>query len=78
MDRREDLRTVYLGQFEHDTANRIAGALEEAGIAWTYKQFGRLVRLLFADDWGVRLFVDQKRIDEARSIVERVTTEATE
>lgn len=71
-------RTIYLGQFEHDTANTIAGELEEAGIAWTYKQSGKLASFLFAGEWGVRLFVDQDRIDEARTIVERVTTDADE
>lgn len=69
----QNLRTVYLGQFTHDHANAIAGALEEAGIAWTYKQFGRLTKLFFAGDWGVRMFVDSKRIDEARSIVSRLS-----
>jgi len=66
------LRTVYLGQFEHDTAERIAAALEQAGVAWTYKQFGGLTKLLFAGDWGVRLYVDSSRVDEARRLVERV------
>lgn len=66
------LRTVYLGQFEHANAERIAAELEESGIAWSYKQFGGLVKLLFMGDWGVRLFVDSSRIDEARAIVERV------
>ena len=51
----------------------LLGALEEAGIAWTYKQFGRLTKLFFAGDWGVRMFVDSTRIDEARSIVSRLS-----
>ena len=63
------LRTVYLGQFEHERANEIAGALEAEGIAWSYKQFGRFTRLFFAGDWGVRLFVDAARLDDARAIV---------
>lgn len=67
------LRTAYLGQFTRDHAEQIAGALEEAGIAWTYKQFGRLTKLFFAGDWGVRMFVDSSRIDEARSIVSRLS-----
>jgi hypothetical protein len=67
------LRTVYLGQFSNEHAEEIAGALEEAGIAWTYKQFGRLTRLLFAGDWGVRMFVDSTRIEEARAIVSRLS-----
>lgn len=69
----QNLRTVYLGQFTHEHAEAIAGALEEAGIGWTYKQFGRLTKLFFAGDWGVRMFVDSTRIDEARSIVSRLS-----
>jgi hypothetical protein len=67
------LRTVYLGQFTHGHAEAIAGALEEAGIAWTYKQFGRLTKLFFAGDWGVRMFVDAGRVEEARTIVSRLS-----
>jgi hypothetical protein len=63
------LRTVYLGQFTHEHAETIAGALEEAGIAWTYKQFGRLTKLFFAGDWGVRMFVDAARVEDAKAIV---------
>ena len=69
----QNLRTTYLGQFTHEHAEAIAAALEQVGIAWTYKQFGRLTRLLFAGDWGVRMFVDSTRIDEARSIVSRLS-----
>lgn len=76
MEGDRDIRTVYLGQFEHDAANRIAGALEEAGIAWNHKQFGSITRFFFAGDWGVRLFVDGARIEEARTIVERLTAGA--
>jgi hypothetical protein len=67
------LRTVYLGQFVHENAERIAAALEEAGIAWTYKEFGMLTKLFFAGDWGVRLFVDATRVEEARTIVSRLS-----
>ena len=67
----KSLRTTYLGQFSHERAERIAAALEEAGIAWTYKQFGRLTRLFFAGDWGVRLFADGTRIEEAKAIAAR-------
>jgi hypothetical protein len=67
-----ELRTVYLGQFEHDNADRIAGRLERAGIAWSSKEFGRFTRLFFAGDWGVRLFVDAARVEDARRIVERI------
>jgi hypothetical protein len=71
----KSLRTVYLGQFVHENAERIAGALEEAGIRWTYKQFGRLTRLFFAGDWGVRIYVDGTRVEEARAIVARLNSE---
>ena len=64
--------TVYLGQFTHEHAEAIAKELEEAGIAWWYKQSGRIVSFLFAGDWGVRLFVDSARVDEAREIVGKV------
>jgi hypothetical protein len=67
------LRTVYLGQFTHEHADAIAGALEEAGIAWTYKQFGRLTKLFFAGDWGIRMFVDAARVEDARTIVSRLS-----
>ena len=64
----EGLRTVYLGQYEHDHAERLCAAFEAADIAWTFKQTGRLAQFLFAGEWGVRLFVDATRIDEARAI----------
>jgi hypothetical protein len=67
------LRTVYLGQFTNEHADAIAGALEEAGIAWTYKQFGRLTKLFFAGDWGIRMFVDAARVEDARTIVSRLS-----
>lgn len=63
------LRTVYLGQFERPLADRIAGALEEAGIPWTYKEFGRLAKFLFIGDWGIRLYVDETRADDVRAVL---------
>lgn len=60
--------TVYLGQFTEQHAEAIAKALEEAGIVWWQKQSGRLTKVLFAGDWGVRLFVDEARLEEAREI----------
>ena len=63
--------TVYLGQFTHEHAEAIAKGLEEAGIVWWHKQAGRWGRVLFAE-WGVRLFVDKARMEEAREIVRRV------
>jgi hypothetical protein len=64
----EKISTVYLGQFTEDHAEAIAKALEDAGIVWWQKGAGRLTKVLFAGDWGVRLFVDEKRLDEARAI----------
>jgi hypothetical protein len=71
----QSLRTVYLGQYDHEHAERIAAALEEAGIPWTYKQFGRLTKLFFAGDWGVRMFVDSSRLEEARALAAGVSKE---
>lgn len=65
--------TVYLGQYTEDHAEAIAKELEEAGIVWWHKQSGRIGRVLFAGDWGVRLFVDEARLDEAREIAKRVS-----
>jgi hypothetical protein len=61
--------TVHLGQFTRDHANAIAGRLEEAGIAWWYKEPGSISRIW---EYGVRLFVDRDRLDEARAIVATV------
>lgn len=61
-------RTVYLGQFTHEHANRIAERLEAAGIVWWHKQAGAIMRFLSAADWGVRLFVEESRLQEAREI----------
>jgi len=68
----ERVSTVYLGQFTDEHAEAVAKGLEEAGIVWWHKQSGRLTRVLFAGDWGVRIFVDTKRLDEAREIAARV------
>lgn len=60
--------TTYLGQFTHAHAERIAAELEERGIAWWYKQPGFLSSVW---EFGVRLFVDRDRLDEAREIADR-------
>ena len=62
------MRTVQLGQFTDDNAARIGAALETAGIRWWQKSSGGLVRLLSAADWGVRVFVEVDRIDDARRL----------
>ena len=69
---RDRVRTVHLGQFTWEAANDIAGALEDAGIVWWYKQPG-----FFSQIWehGIRLFVDRARLAEAREIAVRVIRE---
>ncbi len=66
---RRGVDTVYLGQYTRAHANEIAGELERAGIVWWYKDPGYLSRLW---EWGVRLFVDRERLQEAREIARRV------
>ncbi len=61
--------TVHLGQFTDQHANEIAGELEKRGIAWWYKQPGYFSRIW---ERGTRLFVDSARLDEARSIAQKV------
>ncbi len=70
MDR---VRTVELGQFEDDHAEQIRARLHEAGIVVWAKRSGAFARVLFAGDWGTRLFVDQERMDEARAIADDLT-----
>jgi hypothetical protein len=65
----ERISTVHLGQFDRETANEVAGGLEEAGIVWWFKEPGYLSQIW---EFGVRLFVDRERLEEARAIVERV------
>ena len=65
------IRTVYLGRFTHENANRIAGELEAAGIAWWVKNPGTLSYVLL-NEWGPRLFVDRDRLEEARAIASRI------
>jgi hypothetical protein len=72
---RKDVRTNYLGNYAWATANDIAGALEEAGIFWWCKNPGTFTRVLFAE-FGVRMFVDQARLDEAREIAGRIVAKA--
>jgi hypothetical protein len=72
-----DVRTVELGQFTDDNAERIAAGLERAGIVWWHKTSGRFVRLLSAADWGTRIYVDRDRVDDARRIAASVTGDAT-
>ncbi|HZB04508.1 MAG TPA: hypothetical protein VE737_09330 [Actinomycetota bacterium] len=66
--------TVYLGQFTWEHANRIAEALEDAGITWWTKNPGSVTYVLFGE-WGPRLFVDRARLEEARAIAHRIAPE---
>ena len=69
------LETVYLGRYTWDHANEIAGELEDAGIAWSYKQPG-----IFSTVWefgAVRLFVDKSRLEEAQAISDRIAPDGT-
>lgn len=71
-DRADRISTVHLGQYTRETANEIAGALEEAGIVWWYKEPGWLSVVW---EFGVRLFVDRSRLPEAKAIAARITAE---
>jgi hypothetical protein len=66
------VRTVELGQFEDGNAHLIAQRLEDVGIVWWSKTSGRLARTLFAGDWGIRLFVDESRLEEATALAREV------
>lgn len=68
----ESITTVHLGQYSREEANAIAGELEKAGIVWWYKDPGFFSRIW---EWGVRLFVDRSRLDEARAIAANTTQE---
>ena len=71
MAKGEHITTVHLGQFSRETANAIAGELEAAGIVWWYKEPGWLSS---AWEYGVRLFVDRARLEEARAIARDAVT----
>lgn len=68
----EGPETVYLGQFTDENAEAIAARLEELGIVWWWKRSGMFGRFFFAGEWGVRLFVEEDRLDEAEGIAEEV------
>ena len=70
--KRERISTVHLGQYTRETANDIAAELEHAGIVWWYKEPGYISQVW---EFGVRLFVDKKRLPEAKAIAERITAE---
>ncbi len=64
-----DISTVHLGQFTRETANEIAEELEAAGIVWWYKEPGWIAVVW---EYGVRLFVDKRRLPEAKVIADRI------
>jgi hypothetical protein len=64
----ERVSTVYLGQFTEEHAEALAKALDDAGIVWWHKRAGRIAKILFAGDWGVRIFVDEAKLEQARAI----------
>ena len=66
---KRSITTVHLGQYTRETANEIAGELEKAGIVWWYKEPGWLSVVW---EHGVRLFVDKRRLAEAKEIADRV------
>jgi hypothetical protein len=66
-----DVRTVHLGEFTPKNAERIAKALDEAGIVWWSKEPRGLTRI-----WqlGVELFVDRTKLDEARALAQAISS----
>jgi hypothetical protein len=70
------MRTVYLDQYTDENADAILQALDEAGIEHWEKRSGAFTRIVFAGDWGVRIFVDAERLEEARRLAETVTGSA--
>ena len=61
------VRTTQLGQFSDEHAEVLAGKLESAGISWWFKQPGTISQIW---EWGVRLYVDRDRLDEARALAQ--------
>jgi hypothetical protein len=66
------VRTELLGQFTDEHAHTLAGRLDAAGIVWWHKGSGSLMRWLDASTFGVRVFVDADRLDDARAIAQEV------
>jgi len=66
-------RTVVLGQYVDENAEEILRRLDAAGIEHWVKRSSGLVRWLSAADWGIRVFVDASRVEEAQRIASAVT-----
>lgn len=69
------MRTVYLDQYTDEHAEDILAAFDDAGIVHHHKRSGGFARFIFAGEWGVRIFVEEERADDARRIAERVLAE---
>ncbi|MDQ3991019.1 MAG: hypothetical protein M3245_01740 [Actinomycetota bacterium] len=67
----DDVETIYLGNFSRETANGIAEQLVQRKIVWWCKDPGLITQIFFAE-YGVRMFVDRARLDEARAIAREV------
>ncbi len=68
-EERAKVRTTHLGQFTRESGNEIAGLLEKAEIVWWYKEPGFLSQIW---EHGVRVFVDESRLEEAKTIASEV------
>jgi hypothetical protein len=66
------MRTVLLGQFSDEQAAVLLARLDAAGIDRWHKGSGALLRWLDASSWGVRVFVDADRLEDARAIAQQV------
>lgn len=68
------MRTVLLGQFSDEQAAVLLARLDAAGIDRWHKGSGSLMRWLDASSWGVRVFVDADRLEDARAIAREVSS----
>jgi hypothetical protein len=68
------MRTVLLGQFADQHIQALTERLDDAGIVWWHKGSGSLMRWLDASSWGVRVFVDADRLEDARAIAHQVSS----
>lgn len=64
--------STYLGQFTDEHADELAERFDRAGISWHAKRSGRFAQVLFAGDWGTRLFVADEDAQAALTIAREV------
>jgi hypothetical protein len=66
-----DVRTVHLGAFTYEHADRLGCALDHAGIVWWVKVPG-----FFTGIWEreVHVFVDRERAEQARELAKGITS----